>query len=258
MASRLAEPLQRATRGAVAIVLAGAFLGLAVLGLVAGSPRMYEAETILSAPAPALLVQHDRLVSRTDAIGEGVADGDDSLDRADLGDVGAIAAQALERSGTRVAGTAVALRIDDVVNEAAVVVRARHPDRARRIADDIAAGIVRAREAATSNRQASVRAELWLVSRLASRDHRLRSRAAALRTNLAALAQLRRISGSGLTVLRPARTPTEPVSPRMTRDVILATVLGMVGWVTLTRLRKPHRSLVGDREPLPGDPPVEV
>ena len=236
MASRRAE-LPRAARSApAATVLAGALVGIAVYALVAGAPPLYETEAVLSVPAPALLEQYDRLTSSKEPPGR-AASRRERLERADLGDVGTVVARVRAALGRPAAGSEVAVRIDDVAGEAAVVVRARSAQAARRIADEIAAGIVHARDAATARQRASGRAELRLVAALADRDDRLRSRADALRAQVAALAQLQRAPGGGLSVLRPAPTPTQPVAPRVTRDVILATIAGMLGWITLTRLR---------------------
>jgi hypothetical protein len=219
-------------------MLSGALLGLAVFALVAGSPEVYETEAILSVPAPALLAELDRLTSSTDASGDRGASADERLDRADLGDVGAIAARVRDRRGLRPADSEVALRIDDLVDEAAVIVRARNAQTARRMADDIAAGIVRSRETAINSQRVSVLAESRLLSALANRDRRLRARANELRTRRAALAQLRQTPGGGITLLRPARTPSEPVAPRIARDVIVAIALGMLGWTTFASLRR--------------------
>lgn len=162
---------------------------------------------------------------------------DGKLDRTDLGDVAGIVARARSGLGRLPSTTEVTLRIDDIAGEAAVVVRARSPQAARLMADEIAAGIVDGRNAAIAQQHASVRTELRLIATLADRDGRLRSRADALRAHLAVLTQLRRAPGGGVAILRPAPTPTEPVSPHVTRDVTLAAVTGMLGWVTLTRLR---------------------
>lgn len=100
------------------------------------------------------------------------------------------------------------------------------------------AGIVRSRETAINTQRVSVLAELWLVSALANRDRRLRARANELRTRLAALAQLRQTPGGGMTLLRPGRTPSEPIAPRIARDVIVAIALGILGWATFASVRR--------------------
>ena len=237
MASQPAELLRAATRRHTGTLVAGALLGLAVYALVAGAPRLYETEAVLSAPAPDLLEQYAQMMSNDDPSQPRVASRDGELDRTDLGDVAGIAARARSGLGRLPSTSEVALRIDDVAGEAAVIVRARDPRAARLMAGEIAAGIIDTRNAAMAKQHASVRAELRLIATLADRDGRLRSRADALRAHLAVLAQLRRSPGSGVSILRAAPTPTEPVSPRVTRDVTLAAVTGMLGWVTLTRLR---------------------
>lgn len=223
-------------RGAAPIVLSGSLCGLVVYALVAGSPPLYESEAIVSAAPPPLLEQYDRVVAQR-SIPRGRPIGSDDTLTSDLGDVRALVATVREHRNPRAAGSEVDLRIDAAAGEIAVVARSHDRHTTRLIANDIAAGIRGVRDIAISRQHTSVQAELRLVAMLARRVPRLRSRADALRARLAALDQLRQTPGGGLTVLRPARIPTEPVAPRVTRDVILATVAGMLAWVTLSRLR---------------------
>lgn len=228
----LARLRRLATRSAAPIVLAGGLSGLVTYILVSGARPLYETEAVIFAPAPALLEQYDRLISGAPARNRR----DAAVELSDLGNVDEMASRAIARHGSTAAGSDIELRPDPSTGEVAVVVRGPSRRTSRQLANEIASDIVSTRDAATAAQSASARAELRLIGAFADDEPRLRPREDALRRRAAALDGLRRAPGGGLTVLRRARTPTQPVGPRVARDVVLAIVVGILAALTLRSL----------------------
>ena len=237
MAIRSPDRTRSLARAVGPTVLSGAVMGLLVYALVAGAPPLYQSEATIAAAAPALLEQYHRITTSGTTGAANATGADHRIGPDDLGDVRDLVDRVRAHRGSRAASSEIGLRIDDAAGEVRVIARGHHRQTTRLMANDIAAGIVGGRDVTTAKQHESVEAELRLVAMLARTSPRMRSRANALRTRLAALDQLRQTPGGGLTVLRQARTPTEPIAPRVMRDVVLAVVAGMLGWVTLSRLR---------------------
>lgn len=222
--------LRTCTRGARPIAAVGAACALSVYLLVATTLPLYETRAVLSAQSSALLVEYSSA-----AIGRPRASGSSAsgLSFVTLGDLGGPVRDVRDRLGAAATRSAVGFEVNAAAGELAVIARGNGPRTTRLLANGVAAAIVEQRDSTTAKRLAGMRQQLRLIGTLARRSPRLRQRTAALRQQTIALAQLRRIPGSGVSMLRQASTPTHAVSPRATRDVVLAALVGALLALTL-------------------------
>lgn len=227
----------------ITVLLAGLAAGAIVYALVSGSRPLYEATAVLSAPSPALLEQFDRLTALEAEADRRVEDGA-RLGSRDLGDLDAVAEAVRRRLGLHSSGT-LDVSIDSQENEVSIAARHFSPATSKQLANGVADGIISQRSRLLAVRLIGARAELVLLTSLANRSRHMSGRARTLRDRIVGLNQLRATEGGGLSPLRRAETPTEPVSPRPVRDVIFGALLGMLSALSVRaayRRRKPGRT----------------
>lgn len=229
-------------RGPTAIVVAGLAGAAVVYALVSGSRPLYESQAVLVAPSPALLEQFDHAVAPKPGR-PGI--GDAALRSRHLGDVRSIAESVRRGLSLRKDGGALDISIDSSAGHAVVAARHHSPAISRDLAKGVADGIVGRRAALLSTRLAEARVELPLATTLATRSQSAaaRARERVVRERIASLAQLRAGGSTGLSTLRGAAIPREPVAPRVLRDVIFAALLAMFAAITLRALSRAWASV---------------
>lgn len=222
-------------RGRITVALAGVAAAAIVFALVVGSRPLYEAQAGLSAPAPGLLEQFDRLTALDVQPARGT-DSEATLGSRDLGDVGAVVEAVRRRLGLHADSGTLDVSIDSQRREVSIAARHSSPATSKQLANGVVDGIISQRSRLLSGRLAEARTELVLVATLARRSRPLVARARTLGDRITGLVQLRATEGAGLSTLRRAKTPTEPVAPRPVRDVIFGALLGMLSALSVRAL----------------------
>lgn len=220
--------------------LAGFAAGATVYALVSGARPLYEATARLAVPSRTLLEHfNDLTMIRSDPRPD-----DAALEARDLGDFRSVVVSARRELGLGEASGPIDIRIDRQTSEVSIAARHFSPEAGRRLADAVAEGLVLQRARLLASSLDTTRAELALVSSLASRSRRLRARADSVRRRVAGLVQLQTASSLGVTLLRRAERPTERVAPRLARDVAFAGLLAMLGVISAGAVRRRLRSWI--------------
>lgn len=232
-------------RQSITVAFGGLAGGILVYLLVAGSQPLYESESVLYTPSLALLAEFDRVTAPQLNATRRVET--PTLDRRDLGDVGAIADAVRRRLGSRADSGTIEVAVDSLAREVSITTRHHVPSVSRDLVNGVAQGIITRRYELLSKRLGDARASLALLTVLGAPSRAAQARVHALHDRISGLVQLRSSGGGGLSALRRADTPTEPVSPRKVRDAIVGALVAMLVAVTVQSLDRSVRTKLRNR-----------
>jgi hypothetical protein len=205
-------------------LLLGVLFALGTIALVWQAPLLFETSVQLRAAPPSLLQGFALAV-----------DGDvtrqpqpaDTLRVPDLGSVAAAEQTARKEIGGPVAMTArFDLELPPGSRDFAVIVQARQREKTAALANAFAVALIRQREILLRQRNAELQASVAPLRSLVSRNQNLRPRLGNIDSRLQWVRFLESVPGAGISIRERAAVPTDPVGPRILRDVIVAFLLG--------------------------------
>jgi hypothetical protein len=235
---RWERPARGGASRPIAAVILAVGLPIAVLAVVSGLDRRYEATATLSTAPPAVLRNFNAALTQV----PNRVKPDAASRLGDIGDLTAVRLRVERRLRLRPeAVDDVSLRFDVATGDLLVTARTSRASSSQRLANAYARELIAYRRAARGRALAESRAELRALGRL-PRARRAEETVVRLRRRID---ELRALPGSGgLTLGEQAPHPRHVASPRIRRDVTAAAVLGLM--LGLTVLGGPAR-LAGGR-----------
>jgi hypothetical protein len=207
-----------------ALLIIPLLVAVATFALTAGTPPLYEARARLEAAPVPLLREFDAAVSGRTAAS---VEADQRLQRDDLGDAALAARDARVRYGAT-SDVTFTLDIDAEHREFDVVALTRNPQASAQLADAFAEALIARRNARLDQRISDVQALLLILRAVAPNHPAARQRMLDATVELTRLRGLSRFSGGGVFMVRRAEIPRERIAPHALRNVIAATVLGLL------------------------------